>query len=328
MSDVDGLKAIQTALTDYFVPLAGAGGLTFALLEAYKKLLSIRGRFHKRAVIRWFAENEANIPGRKTLAYFDPLDWIHGSSHYNKPGVTGVKPGSKEQANAQQRTLYRYKQLYQLTTGLPIVAQGIHSSNWLRFRGIDHAIYELETPRMMSQIQEASDAVLNNPNRYPELFEFLTRGCDPFDVNEWAAYMWKPSPHQKQEDAPPVTSDPKAQADRYARMRLLVRRQLDAFQGVTLYRWEDLNQMWAILLGAVILFVAQLVAATDVSASGIIPVAPKGLSDPWNSIMAGYKHFLGKDLLLGVFIKSILGGVLAPIAKDLVTSLSTIKFSK
>jgi hypothetical protein len=319
MSEIEGLKALQTALVDYFVPLAGASGLTVALLEAFKKLLSIRGRFHRNAVVRWLAQHDSKIPGNRRLSLANPLVWLHGQSHYSVPDTGHVTSRALSAGSLEYNFDEAYSELHQLTTGQTGLRPHNSLSGWFRFRGVDHAIFELEIARMMSQFQDASDAVLNNPNRYPALYLFLTRGCDGDDVQAWHAYMWKPGPAETKQ-APIQNADPKVQADRYGRIRLLVRRQLDAFQVVTSNRWDELNQMWAIIVGAVILLLAQLISAHVAK--------PVGLAHPLQAIYDGWNYYDAADQLVGVCILSLLGGVLAPIAKDLVSSLSQIKFSK
>jgi len=80
----------------------------------------------------------------------------------------------------------------------------------------------------------------------------------------------------------------------YTRVRLLVRRQLDSFQTVTAYRWREWNQWWAWLVGAVLMMAAQLMQSP------------------------------GGNLATMVLL-SLAGGVLAPVAKDLVDALGKVK---
>src|SRR5215471_1166136 len=65
-SDPTGLGQVLSVLTGalaaYVAVLAGTSGLTVALLEAFKKLFSIRGRFHRTAVIRWLSQDAASVP--------------------------------------------------------------------------------------------------------------------------------------------------------------------------------------------------------------------------------------------------------------------------
>ena len=87
-------------------------------------------------------------------------------------------------------------------------------------------------------------------------------------------------------------------AEVYGRIRLLVRRQLDSFQTVTSYRWREWNQFWAWVVGGVLLLIAELLQAS----------APLTLGSVGRMGMV-----------------SLLGGILAPVAKDLVDALASFK---
>jgi len=287
----DALTLLKDTLVDYLVPLAGASGLALALQETAKKLLSLRGRFHRRALVRWLAQVPAAVPAGTETAGLHPLRWAHGEGHYS------LHQGADAVLRSAVGTTDRYVDLLALTTGLPPDAIRTDDSGGGRFRGIDRAMFELETPKMMAQVQDAADAVINDPDRHPSLYTFFTRGCNADEVQAWRHYLRE---GRKGTEHDALTQ--KAQAENYGRIRLGVRRQLDGFQSVTISRWEELNQLWAVVLGAVILFVAQLIAA-DLNQAGT------------------------RDWAL-IVLHSLLGGALAPLAKDLVTALSTLKFSR
>ncbi len=287
----EALTLLTETLLRYLVPLAGASGLALALQEAAKKLLSLRGRFHRRALLRWLAQTPAAAPEGTETAALQPLRWVHGVGHYS------LHQGADAVLSSAGGTTVRYVDLLALTTGLPRDAIRVDDSGGGRFRGIDRALFELETPKMMAQVQEAADAVINDPDRHESLYAFFTRGCNPAEVRAWREYL-----REGRAGAEHDALTQKAQAENYGRLRLGVRRQLDGFQSVTMSRWEELNQLWVVVLGAVILFAAQLIAA-DLSQAG---------NRDWGLIV----------------LHSLLGGALAPLAKDLVTALSTLKFSR
>lgn len=320
------LSAITGALSTYVAVLAGTSGLALALLEAFKKLFSVRGRFHRTAVIKWLSQDDASIPSALKAATRGPLSiasmvvTMGGAPHYSvRPDRKAGAPstgngGSPPEATAASSydPAGAYAEFFHLTSGQKLVTPPTPRSDWVRWRGIDRAVFELEIARMMSQLQDAADAVLNNPQTYPNLYLFLTRGCSVEDANGWRAYMAELT---KQSSTSPTKMD----SDRYGRIRLLMRRQLDAFQGVTSSRWDELNQLWAILVGAVVLFLAQLIVAghSDGDKSLLL----------WTALAKGWSDSHG-EALFGIVVKAALGGALAPIAKDLLTSLSSLKFSK
>jgi hypothetical protein len=311
------LSQLTGSLSTYLMVLAGTSALVVALLEAYKKLFSIRGKYHRTAVMRWLAQDSASIKGALSVAKPGILSAVAlgGGDHYDVPTERAARMVGPERTYSPEAA---YAEFFHLTTGQAKPTSPNPSHAVMRWRSVDRAVFELETSRMMSQIQDAADAVLNNPELYPNLYAFLTRGASAEDASGWLKYI----------TAPPSTNPTKPDSDRYGRIKMLMKRQLDAFQTVTSCRWEDLNQWWAIVLGAVILFIA-LVIGGD-------PGFRNDAFDPLKSFLVGWKNVVaslsGEDIsktpLLGLLLKAVLGGVLAPLAKDLLNSISSIKFSK
>lgn len=168
--------------------------------------------------------------------------------------------------------------------------------------------------RMMSQIQAAADMALNNPEDYQDLFRFLTRSAREEDVEAWRKYLaTEKSVADKPGEPDPNAPDSKELAERYTRIKQAVRRHLDGFQIVTAMRWREWNQFAALVLGASLMLLAQNV---EIISAPIIPVPSKlestFLKEVWPSS-------------LGMIVLSLLGGILAPIAKDLVDALNKVK---
>ena len=342
-----GLQVLVQALQNYLIPLAGASALTVALLEAFKKLMSVQGRFHRSAVVRWLSQSDADVPKVLGTEMSSVLGMVHGTGHYNVraemrtagldavtpqpatspagPHVSGAQaiapapgmpttaapvaaPATPPLPSVGYSPDRAYAEFFHLTSGQKMPDKLAPRSDWLHWRGIDRAVFELEIARMMSQIQDAADTVLNNPEAYQHLYSFFTRGCLVDDANVWRAFL-----------ASSPTQNNQAQSERYARIRLLMRRQLDSFQGVTSSRWDELNQLWAVVVGAVVLLFAQLMT--------VDPAGP-GLSSPIAAVLGGFSFAWRHDLLLAAVIRSALGGALAPIAKDVISAISQISFTK
>lgn len=187
-----------------------------------------------------------------------------------------------------------YEQLIKLTTGEAVgaaaMAKAIEWKPWDVSPG--HALFAMELEKMMGQIQDAADTALSNPSVYPELYLFLTSGAALTDIVNW--YGWA--------QQPPVSTTvnaalAKSQADTYARLRQFIRRRLDAMQLTASYRWQTVNQTASVALGAVLLFgsIAYLTGGKP----------PQNLPGGW----------------LGLLVVSLMGGVMAPVAKDLVMAL-------
>ena len=273
---MDTPEAIAQAIGDianfvlrYAITLAAVGALSMALLEAAKSLLSVRDRFQKKVVRDWIAT--ARFPA-------------------------GLWPSAKRAPQTDDE--YRewiYAELIRLATGEVVGAAALHAS-------IDpvpwdvspqNALFGLTLERMMGQIQDVADAALSNPALNPELYLFLTAGAAAEDIRNWARWAERP-PAQTLENR----QEAKIQADTFARLRQLIRRRLDALQLTAAYRWQSLNQFISVALGAVLLFVANLMQLN------------------WN---------VPEGKLLELLLVSVLGGVVAPVAKDLVMAIKQVR---
>jgi hypothetical protein len=89
---------------------------------------------------------------------------------------------------------------------------------------------------------------------------------------------------------------------------------LDSFQIVTTLRWREWNQLAAIVVGCVLLSAAQILALAH---------EPNGDWKTWSEFSA---LFHAAPLLwLKIPAVSLFGGMLAPVAKDLVDALRKVK---
>jgi hypothetical protein len=88
----------------------------------------------------------------------------------------------------------------------------------------------------------------------------------------------------------------KDQADAFARLRQIFKRKLDSFQLYTEQRWASYNQFAANVVGALVMFAALSSLSAD--------------------LHLGY----GEILFLSLF-----GGILSPVAKDLVAALRRVR---
>lgn len=172
-------------------------------------------------------------------------------------------------------------------------------------RGYADVLYGQATERMMGQIQAAANLSLEYPDRYPHTYTFFTKedlemkslqaSGAPSDSKVWAGFaIQSAQPKALDEKA----AEPDSRAAQQARVRLgnLIARRLDTFQNRTQFRWARLNQAASIIVGAAL------------SAYALIP--------------AGAME--GKDAF-AVFALSLLAGMLAPFAKDVVTAVSGIR---
>src|SRR5256714_4324150 len=266
-------------LLAYVGALAAVGALSMAIIEAAKKLLDSRTRFQ---ALRW-------------------TQWVERTPM--------VLTGARGDESAVR--LQAYSELLQLCTGIPEVEAEASASRllaedghlplhhaFIRTRFPAHAMFALELERMMGSIQEAADVALASPQQNLPLYLLMTTGADPNDIRLWSeegpeslVTIVEPSPEQRQQI--------KEHADRFARLRQVVKRRLDGFQVYASDRWASWNQLCANGVGIVTLFVILVWIKTR-----------PGAASP------GY---------LNLAILSLFGGILSPVAKDLVSALKRVK---
>jgi hypothetical protein len=266
-------------LLAYVAALAAVGALSMALIEAGKKLLDQRTRFQ---TLRW-------------------TEWMQISP------FTDASSGEAGEINR----VTAYAELLRLCTGVPeaVAAEAADrlfrrrghlpiNHSFVRFDYPAHAVFALDLEHMLGSIQEAADVALAAPQQTPSLYMLMTSGADPEDVLEWY------SKGSESMVATASTDDRarehiKAQADRLARLRQIVKRKIDGFQVYVGDRWASWNQTVANFVGIAVLFVVLLWIKHE---------TPQGApSYPM------------------IVLLSAFGGILSPIAKDLLTTLKRVK---
>lgn len=156
----------------------------------------------------------------------------------------------------------------------------------------DSALFALELDQMMGHVQDAVDVALNNPVPYQALYRFATKGASSDDIVKWQPIaMQAPNPDMGMVEA-------KERADIYTRLHQLVKRRLDAFQLTTGRTWVNWNQFWANVAGFAVMFGC----LWWLDSSG-------AWSQSW----------------LTMLVLSLMGGVLSPVAKDIVIALKKVR---
>ena len=186
-----------------------------------------------------------------------------------------------------------YRQLLLLCTGYELESHDLKAERLPWAVSYENALFSLELEKMMGQIQDAADTVMSNPNIYSALYFFLTVGGNPNDIDNWGKWASQP-PVSTSEDR--VLA--KEQSDTYARLRQLVRRRLDALQLTAAYQWRTLNQFSAVAVSGVMLFMSFIYLK------------------PFSELA---------DNLVPLALVSFAGGIMAPVAKDLVVALKRVR---
>lgn len=172
-----------------------------------------------------------------------------------------------------------------------------------------NVLFEQPIERMLGQIQAAANLALDFPDRYPNAYAFfasedlemkmaLKAAHARSDSELWADFAARTARAGMAVKAG-ARQEEDARAAQQARVRLgnLIARRLDAFQNRTLYRWARGNQFAAIATGAAL--------------TAYVLTRDKDIKGPEDVIA-----------LVGV---SLLAGMVAPVAKDVVSAISGIR---
>jgi hypothetical protein len=265
-------------LVAYIAALAAVGALSMVLVEAMKKFLDARTRFHTIRWTQWVARSPFDVTLLRTteplslaLAYGELLQLCTGVSR----AIANEEASQLLERGGQVRIFNRF-----IYRQLPI-----------------DAIFALDLKHMMGSIQEAADAALASPIQHKNLYLLMTSGAEPEDISKW----YDQGPDGLIAIADPNADDRRAikeHADRFARLRQIVRRKLDGFQLYASDRWASWNQVVANIVGMVGLFL----------------------------ILLGIRNTSGIDFSFPTIVAlSLFGGILSPLAKDLFSALSRVK---
>jgi hypothetical protein len=213
------------------------------------------------------------------------------------PDVKGQGSGATVEDHQFREIVFR--QLMHLTTGVAIADDSLKSLQDINGKKFvpspANALFTLELEKMMGQIQDAADVVLSSPSVHHELFRFLTAGALRRDIDTWVRASEEPMAKQSEKEK-------KEAVEAYGRLNKYVRRRLDGVQLTASYTWAKKNQWWSVAVGAVLM---------AISLSYLELLKPSGGAN-----LAAF---------LQIVVASLLGGILAPIAKDLVTALKKVR---
>jgi hypothetical protein len=170
--------------------------------------------------------------------------------------------------------------------------------------GLDNAavLYNQPTGKLMGQVQAAANVALDFPDRYKWFYEFLTaapRTSGTEDQNDWRQFSKKRMNARPRRINPQNDEEARRALQARARLGNLVSRKLDALQNRIEYDWARLNQLVSVIGGGALL------------AALLMQIQAKAESD--------------SKQVVGIVLISVLGGMVAPFAKDVVTALSGLR---
>jgi hypothetical protein len=282
----EAVNRFTDVLLAYVAPLAAVGTLSMALIELWKKLWDSRTKFQ---TLRW-------------------TEWVDASP-FNETALRNAA-GYANTTATRTRAL---SQLLLLCTGITedvantqaerlVTAKG-HLPTFNAFRRDStspiHALFALDLSRMMGSIQDAADVALASPQKYESLYVLMTSGAPSDDIKAWYEEGARGLPNVTVPPDPNSRQVAKAHADRFALLRQFVKRKLDGFQLYAGDRWAGWNQGVANFLGIAIMFSAL-----------------------W---WLRYTSPIHRPTWFAIGVFSLFGGILSPVAKDLVTALKRVK---
>lgn len=209
-------------------------------------------------------------------------------------GVTGLRRYfHRRQFNRWMQDPASRKETMILTTG------GVRYEN---------VLFEQPIERMLGQIQAAANLSLEFPDRYPNAYAFFAK--EDLEVKKMQAARHKPDSELWADFAERTARagitakagarlEEESRAAQQARVRLgnLIARRLDAFQNRTQYLWARGNQIAAVTTAA-------LLTAY---------------------VLTRNKDITGPEDFIALLCLSLLAGMVAPIAKDVVSAISGIR---
>lgn len=284
------IERFSDFLLSYAAALAAVGALSMALIEAWKKLWDSRTKFQALRWVEWV----------KTAAFSEAAISQLAAGPARVPGEP--RPLARSAALAE---------LLQLTAGIDeatadrVVAKLMKNGGRLPRMHIlrrrpEYAVFALDLDRMMGAIQEAADISLASPKQYPSLYVLMTSGADRNDIRYWFEHSHEDlALMSDDEPREAVRERVKQVTDSFARLQHAVKAKLNGFQLYTRESWAGWNQLSAILVG----FFTMLIVMLSLRRA-----------DPQLRMGA-----------MSIVAMSALGGMLSPIAKDLVSALKRVK---
>lgn len=162
--------------------------------------------------------------------------------------------------------------------------------------GESGCLYELAIEQLAGQVNAATQVVLDYPTQHEALLRILAYGASEEDLRS----LFGPPPRRRTGEMP----EPERQAlttfvDARNRVTHQIQRSLDALQITIGSRWKWLLQLCSIIFSGFFIFVA------------LALFAPGSVATP-------------RRMLFGLVV-AILGGFLAPVARDLVAALQGLR---
>jgi hypothetical protein len=291
-SAVNALGTLVDKVLNYAILLAAVGAVAMALVEALKKLVDVRAKFHAE---RWTAFMRTNgytpSPAPHADAYVQLLQLACGvnTADAHEAVVELARTGKPHpKPRLDMRATRELEQTLTSRAGTAVAVPWGHPK-------AAYSVFAQSTERMGATLGDAADVALSSPDNYHSLFMFLVHGARDDDINTWMEAQESPAvppPNESIEEKKKRAEAGREAAGALSRLRLVARRKIAAFELFTEQSWASWNQLSANFLGIVIM--------------GLV------------------LYQLNRPALELVF-GALFGGVLSPVAKDLVSALQRVK---
>lgn len=284
----EALQNISDRVLKYAILLAAVGTVSMALIELFKSFFNVRMLFNSWRVDGWIRDANEN-------AYRDLIALASGSKLPLEPEPSWF--GTVKRIIAPKGA------------PRPHIGEIFSPIGWLigfLLGQVDssNVLFDQPSEQMAAQFRAAIAVVLEYPHLHEELYRFLAEAdegtpfSDATDEGRWFLFKKSADTAQADEGTARLASE--------ARKRLTgaVMRRVDTFQAETQSLWTELNQRMAVIVGIAVALIVQLV---------VLPSDGTGQDGPGAADWA-------RMILL-----SVVGGMVAPFAKDIVSALSGMR---
>ncbi len=272
-------------ILSYAILLAASGTLAMALLDAIKGLISAKSRFHKRCLMKWLNARYAEIIKADLESVLVLLGCKKPKpSHFIEEEVPG-EPTITEACH-QERRSKAFCELESLCSGIDLKATA-RPGNLFEIKE-EQAFYSMETRQFAARVERSLEAVLRQPERSKLLFVILA-AQHPGAAESWLKFL-----NECRDSSTEISPGADQKASRHLDQLVeLLNDKLDSFQVNVEYTWGRMNRFAAMALGAALLLIFLL---------NFYPILP----------------------VIDMVLYSLLGGMVSPVAKNLVTTIKSI----
>ena len=285
-----GVNGMSEQILKFLVPVAAVGAMAMALLEVYKKLRGSRRRFHARHWTKFMQQIPVDDAIRAaayqqllTLSSGVPVPAVAIKTLGDSGKVRNYEDPFIVRTEAEKKAIAKAK--------IRLIPDWVEDLT-ANAGGPGYAVFSQTTPVMVSIMMDAIDVALASagPDETAPNWKLVKVMCHGADDNDFTTWFKRGESKSKKADEAATAARDIANAQ--SRLRQIAKRKLDAFAVFAEEQWANNNQFQSQILGGLIMFAAVL-----------------------------YTTGIGKSEAMKAIPISLFGGLLAPVAKDLVAAI-------